>query len=272
MKKIIISESSLPLLKSCQEEVTFYKFFNELKEFIKSLLNDPLNAKVNDFFKNHGISRSVLINRMLEKNILTKKESINEPYDDNGNQQSRHTLEYKVVKKNFERKMRRLYSYFFESKVNEHIIPKRISSCATYIFCFNDNGELCVLGGKRGVDAEEGGKFNVPTGLLGDKIENRNESPLECAVREVTEETGMDISKSKFKCVGNELWTDKNGQPKLGKNFFVMLNGTTDDNKTDVGDGENSKFIWIPISKVDQYQWAFGMNNNIKKMVRYANQ
>lgn len=116
MKRVIINETCLPLLKESQEEVTFFKFFTEVKDFIKGLLSDPLHAKPNDFFKAHGISRSVLINRMLDKNILTKKESINEPYDAYGKKQSRHTLVYKVPKKNFERKMRRLYSYFFENK------------------------------------------------------------------------------------------------------------------------------------------------------------
>ena len=116
MKRVIINETCLPLLKESQEEVTFFKFFTEVKDFIKCLLSDPLHAKPNDFFKAHGISRSVLINRMLDKNILTKKESINEPYDADGKKQSRHTLVYKVPKKNFERKMRRIYSYFFENK------------------------------------------------------------------------------------------------------------------------------------------------------------
>ncbi len=113
-KKIIISEKTLPLLKESQDEVTFYRFFTECKNFIKDILNDPFNAKPSDFFKSHGISRSILINRMLDRGILTKKESINEPFDDNGNKKSMHYLEYKVPKKNFEQKMHRLYSYFFE--------------------------------------------------------------------------------------------------------------------------------------------------------------
>jgi hypothetical protein len=115
MKKIIINENKLTILKESQEEVTFYKFFVEVKNFMKDLLNDPINAKPKDFFKNHGISRSVLINRMLDKNMLTKKETINEPNDADGKMKSRHFIEYKVPKKNFEEKMHRLYSYFFEN-------------------------------------------------------------------------------------------------------------------------------------------------------------
>lgn len=115
MKKIIIKENALPLLKESQEEVTFYKFFNEAKIFLKELLNNPLHPNIPDFFKTHGISKSVLINRMLDRDIITKKESINEPYDADGNKKSMHYLEYKVPKKDFERKLRRLYTYFFEN-------------------------------------------------------------------------------------------------------------------------------------------------------------
>lgn len=115
MKKIIIKENALPLLKESQEEVTFYKFFNEAKTFLKELLNNPLHPNIPDFFKTHGISKSVLINRMLDRDIITKKESINEPYDADGNKKSMHYLEYKVPKKDFERKLRRLYTYFFEN-------------------------------------------------------------------------------------------------------------------------------------------------------------
>lgn len=115
MIKVLINEDKLPLLKESQEEVTFFKFFTETKNFLKELLVDPLHAKPSDFFKTHGISRSVLINRMLDRDILTKKETINEPFDADGNKKSMHYLEYKIPKKNFERKMHRLYSYFFEN-------------------------------------------------------------------------------------------------------------------------------------------------------------
>ena len=65
MKRIIIKESSLPILKESQEEVTFYKFFSEAKDFIKDLLNDPLHAKPKEFFKNHGISRRMSLSMNL---------------------------------------------------------------------------------------------------------------------------------------------------------------------------------------------------------------
>ena len=114
--KIYISENKLNLLRESDEEVTFYEFFTEVKNFIKGLLDDPFGSTVGDLLKSHGITRSVLINRLLDRGIITKKEKIDEPYDADGNLKSMHYIQYKVPRKNFEQKMHRLYSQMFEKK------------------------------------------------------------------------------------------------------------------------------------------------------------
>ena len=63
--KIYLNEDKLFLIKESEEEVTFYKFFTEVKNFLQDLLDDPINAKPSGFFKSHGISRGVLLNKML---------------------------------------------------------------------------------------------------------------------------------------------------------------------------------------------------------------
>lgn len=121
MKKIILSENKLLILKESEEEVTFYKFFTEVKNFIQGLLDDPINASPSDFLRTHGIGKNDLLNKMLERDIIKKKENIDEPTDADGKMKSMHHLEYKVPKKNFERKMHRLYSYFFEKNGKKKI-------------------------------------------------------------------------------------------------------------------------------------------------------
>lgn len=116
MKKIIFSESALTVIKESEEEVTFYRFFVEIKKVLKNLLSDPFNIEMPDFFKKHGISKTTLMNKMLNKGLITKTEKINEPVDAEGNKHSMHYLKYTVPKKNFEQKIHRLYSYFFENK------------------------------------------------------------------------------------------------------------------------------------------------------------
>lgn len=113
-KTIIINEKALPIIKESQEEVVFDDFFKELKQFLIDLLTDPVNAKLSDFFKNHGISKTTLLNRMLSRGIISKKETINEPNDADGKPTSMHSLSYKVLANNFPQKVERLYQYFFQ--------------------------------------------------------------------------------------------------------------------------------------------------------------
>ena len=267
--KVYIDESKLMLIKESEEEVTFYKFFTEVKNFIKDLLDDPIGAKPSGFFKAHNISRSLLLNKMLDRDIVTKKENIDEPNDADGNMKSMHYIQYKVPRKNFEQKIKRLYSYFFENgkkKLTENIDEYAdLASCATYIFCKDENGELCVLGGKRR-GGHCGGMYNVPTGCFRDHYKDMNETPVECAAREVREESGLNLPLSLFKEVGDEYYETRYGMQK-GKNFVVTLDGITNEHKPGVGDGENDRFLWIPISQIDIIPWAFNMDKTIMNIV-----
>ena len=76
--KIIINENKLLLIKESEEkeEVTFYKFFTEVKNFLKKLLDDPIDAKPSKFFKDNDISKKELLNKMLDRGIIKKKENI----------------------------------------------------------------------------------------------------------------------------------------------------------------------------------------------------
>lgn len=266
--KIYINEDKLILIKEDkEEEVTFYKFFTEVKNFIKDLLDDPINAKPSSFFSSHGISKKDLLNRMMDRDIIAKKENIDEPNDADGNKKSMHYLQYRVPRKNFEQKIHRLYSYFFENgkkkKIDEdidfNVRPQRYNSAATYIFCKDRNGRTCILAGKRR-GSNNGGKYNVPTGVVGDN--DYNENALDAAVREVKEESGLYIEPSLFKDIGDEQYESRYGYC-LGKNYMVVLDGTTDNHKPGNGDGENDKFEWIPLEDVKFLEWAFGMDKKI---------
>lgn len=116
MKKVIIDESKLLLIKENEEkeEVTFYEFFTAVKNYLKKLLDDPIGAEPSDLFKNNDISKKELLNKMLDRGIIKKKENIDEPNDADGNMKSMHYLSYSIPKKDFEHKIKRLYDYFFE--------------------------------------------------------------------------------------------------------------------------------------------------------------
>ena len=265
--KIIINEDKLLLIKESEnkEEVTFYRFFTDVKNFLKKLLDDPIGAKPGDMFKENGISRNDLLNKMLERGIIKKKENIDEPNDADGNMKSMHYLSYSIPKKDFEHKIKRLYDYFFDNskkKLDESIGEKRYSSVATYIFCLDKQGQRCVLAGKR--RGYDGGKYNVPTGLVGDNY--FNETVEDAAVREVYEEAGLSISKSLLRDAGDTPYRNRYGE-QLGKNLVVYLQGTTDDYRLEKGDGENDPFIWLPEEMIDRVPWAFGMDKIVKQLI-----
>lgn len=265
-KTIYITENQLMRLSESKDEVTFFKFFTEVKNFIKKLLDDPINAKLNQFFKDNNISKSKLINKMLDRGIITKKEDIKEPNDADGKMKSMHYIQYKVPKKNFEQKIHRLYSYFFENNNLKESIENanKYDSVATYVFCKDKLGNLCVLGGKRR-GYNNAGKYNVPTGFVGD--EYYGESPSDAAVREVKEESGISITPSLLKDIGDEQYSNRYGT-YLGKNYVALLNGITDEYGLGAGDGENDRFEWIPIDAVNGLEWAFGMDKKIMEIIK----
>jgi hypothetical protein len=90
-------------------EITFFGFLSHTKAFLKNLLLSPLTADVDDYLKDNGLNREDFINKLLLKNIIEKETKIE---DNNGT--DKFMVSFKIPKRNFERKMRRLYSTIFE--------------------------------------------------------------------------------------------------------------------------------------------------------------
>lgn len=122
-RKIYINESQIRLIEMSQEEVTYYQFFNHLKHYLKELLTDPNNAKPGDLFTTHGYSSGELLKKMLDRGLINRKENIKElPYEPNGDKEAKYIVKYSVPRKNFEKKMRRLYLEMFPNDVNENTV------------------------------------------------------------------------------------------------------------------------------------------------------
>lgn len=101
-------------------EITFFGFLSHTKAFLKQLLVNPLNADIDDYLKDNGLDRKGLIGVLTEKNIIEKETKIE---DKNGS--DKFIVSYKIPKRNFERKMRRLYSSLFEkNEVAENVLSE----------------------------------------------------------------------------------------------------------------------------------------------------
>lgn len=115
-------------------KMTKYKFVRAIKGFLHDLLVDPVNAKVPFIFKAHGFSRYDLIRRLMNEKILFKKEQIIDKDEEGNYRKATMKVTYKVMKKDFERKIRNLYIKMFEKNV-----PKRVNECDGGCGC----GDVC---------------------------------------------------------------------------------------------------------------------------------
>lgn len=114
--KIYIPQNKLQIIKeSVNEEVTFFEFCRDVKKFIKELLQNPFSANVSGVIKKRGISNKELKSILLNRDIIKKKERIDEPYDDKlGKKKSMFHVTYTVPKSDFENKLKNLYNYYFK--------------------------------------------------------------------------------------------------------------------------------------------------------------
>lgn len=110
MKHIYVNKKVLSeAVAYLNNEITFFGFLSHTKAFLKDLLVNPLTADVDTYLKENGLDRESFINILLSKNILEKDTKIE---DKNGS--DKFMVSFKIPKRNFERKMRRLYSALFE--------------------------------------------------------------------------------------------------------------------------------------------------------------
>lgn len=95
-------------------ETTFYAFMSNIRFFLASLLKDPIKAEVSDYLKKRGMKKTKLINILIKRGVLKRHESIDDKDKDVG--VVKYCVTYKVVRKQFERKLKRIYNKYFEGK------------------------------------------------------------------------------------------------------------------------------------------------------------
>ena len=101
-------------------KMSFFMFFNEIKKFIAGLLADPIGTKPSEVLISYGLHNGKLRKMLRDANVIQMKENIDEPYsEETGEMESRYFLSYKVPKKDFKKKLRRLYQKLFERDITE---------------------------------------------------------------------------------------------------------------------------------------------------------
>lgn len=117
--KIIISEDKLNALIEAREEITYFSFFTHIKNFLKKLLEDPVNAEASDQLKGYlnGNSKQI-IEKLIDADIIRRKNNIKEtPKEatDDGKSKVRMSIQYSIPKENFKEKIHKL----FDKEINE---------------------------------------------------------------------------------------------------------------------------------------------------------
>lgn len=110
MKTIYISEASAHLLNLDNKKTSFLEFFTNLKKFIVELLSRPTKAQPSRLLSEMGYDRESLIQELLDRNIVTRKEKFDEVYNQETNRkESRYSLSFKVPRMGFKDKVREMY-------------------------------------------------------------------------------------------------------------------------------------------------------------------
>ena len=91
-------------------ETTFYAFQSNIRYFLNQLLKNPIECKPNDFLTDRGFTKKKLINILLKRDVITRHEKIDDKDENNIN----YNVSYKVIRKNFERKLKRIYNKYIE--------------------------------------------------------------------------------------------------------------------------------------------------------------
>lgn len=104
-------------------ETTFYRFLSEVRSFLSKLVSDPIKADTTKYLKDRNFNKTKLINVLLKKEVLERHEKILDSTNSD-EKEAKYVVKYKVKKKDFEKKIHRIYIKYFEK--NE---PEKLNEC-----------------------------------------------------------------------------------------------------------------------------------------------
>ena len=144
----------------------------------------------------------------------------------------------------------------------------RSVAVAVSIYSIKD-GKLCILANKRGTglpgqNFSNPGKWSVITGFI-----DYDETLRQCAIREVHEETGVDISEVNLKQQDIEDDPSRDGQVILIR-YSGFLWDVIPQELTDkyAEPNEVAEIKWVPLDELDNYDWT--SKRHIEKIKEYG--
>lgn len=150
---IVITESTMNDLRD-ELEMTEYKFNSNVKKFLHDILEDPVNAEPSFLLKHHGLNRNKLLKVLSGLGMIEKEEKLSDKDADGNPKTVTMKVKYRVPKKGFENKLKKMFIRMFERNVPQRFIT--------------EDGEGGAIGGvDSGVttgatSAENSGQFSQP--------------------------------------------------------------------------------------------------------------
>lgn len=138
----------------------------------------------------------------------------------------------------------------------------RSMATALFVFCKDKEGITHVLASERGKGTPDfQGYWNCTCGYL-----DFNETTKQCALRELKEETGVEINEKDMEFIGYEDSPKANHQNVTFRFGALVKDKTIDEftfSKKDNEKNEVGQILWIPITDIDKFEWAFGHKERI---------
>ena len=93
---------------------------SEVRAFLSKLLKNPVDAQPSKYLKDRDFTRKKLINELLSRDVIERHEKILDSTNSD-EKESKYVVKFKIHRKDFEKRIHRIYIKFFEKNVNESV-------------------------------------------------------------------------------------------------------------------------------------------------------
>jgi len=146
---------------SKEQETTYFRFMSEVRAFLSKLLKDPVKAQPSKYLKDRNITRKKLIDELLKRDVIERHEKILDPTNSD-EKEAKYVVKFKVHKKDFEKRIHRIYIKYFEKNINESVFANEEEMKEQIL-----NGSDGEVYKTRGGINEDGGDVGASAGASG---------------------------------------------------------------------------------------------------------
>ena len=101
-----------------KSEITYYKFYSEIRNFLSKLLSNPIKSEITNFFKENDFTKEKLIHALIKRGILNRKEHVKDRTNSE-EEKTTYYVKYSINKQDFESKIKKMFNEYFKQNINE---------------------------------------------------------------------------------------------------------------------------------------------------------